>query len=381
MRVVFLTHNYPRFVGDISGNFLHPLAGALAQRGHEVRVIAPSDAGQGGDDVIDGIPVQRVRYAPARHETLAYRGTMATALRTAGGLRAMAGLVRAFSQAVRAELSHDRQTVIHAHWWFPAMVAVPRGARAVVTCHGTDIRLLDTSRMFRMLGRRVLRRAALITTVSGFLAEIVARRLGRAVGPDEVQGMPIVQVDRPVSTGGGGIVLLGRLTPQKRLELAFNAIRAARDRGHACQVTVVGDGPERARLMTHVGSLGLTDAVQFAGNVAATDVPRYLATADLALMTARHEGLGLAAAEAMIQGVPTIACDDGGGLLDVVPPREGGRIVPATAADLATAIGELLGDPVERTAAAAVGAHWRERLTPDHVAATCEEWYRRISHA
>lgn len=48
MRVVFLTHNYPRWPGDLSGSFLGTLAAALVRRGIEVRVVAPSDAGQGG---------------------------------------------------------------------------------------------------------------------------------------------------------------------------------------------------------------------------------------------------------------------------------------------------------------------------------------------
>ena len=47
MRVVFLTHNYPRWAGDVSGAFLATLAGGLARRGVDVRVIAPSDEGRG----------------------------------------------------------------------------------------------------------------------------------------------------------------------------------------------------------------------------------------------------------------------------------------------------------------------------------------------
>ena len=65
MRVVFLTHNYPRFAGDVSGAFLATLAGALVRRGIEVRVVAPSDRGQGGEDQLDGVSVRRVRYASA----------------------------------------------------------------------------------------------------------------------------------------------------------------------------------------------------------------------------------------------------------------------------------------------------------------------------
>ena len=37
------------------------------------------------------------------------------------------------------------------------------------------------------------------------------------------------------------------------------------------------------------------------------------------LFPAQGEGFGLAAAEALMAGVPVVACWDGGGLLDVVP--------------------------------------------------------------
>ena len=62
MRVAFLTHNFPREAGDVSGAFLLTLARALTERGHRVQVIAPSDRGQAGPPVLEGIPVRRVRY-------------------------------------------------------------------------------------------------------------------------------------------------------------------------------------------------------------------------------------------------------------------------------------------------------------------------------
>jgi hypothetical protein len=71
VRVVFLTHNFPRWPGDLSGSFLGTLAAALVRRGIAVSVVAPSDEGQGGEDEIGGVRVRRVRYASARGETLA----------------------------------------------------------------------------------------------------------------------------------------------------------------------------------------------------------------------------------------------------------------------------------------------------------------------
>ncbi len=381
MRVVFLTHNYPRWTGDVPGGFLHPLARELRERGVDLRVVAPSDAGHGGEERLDGVPVRRVRYAAAEREVLAYTGNMTSAIRTPAGLRALAGLVRAFTTAVRDELQGSRDGIVHAHWWFPAAVAVPPRCATVITCHGTDVRLLGASRLARLLGRRVLRRAAVVTTVSRYLADEIARHTGRTIPDDAIQPMPLADVDRPLSRGGGGIVILGRLSAQKRLDLAFEALQRLRASGWEGTVTVVGDGPERARLKALVGALGLGDIVRFLGAVAPAEVPRHFEHADACLMTARHEGLGLAAAEALLQGVPIVACSDGGGLLDVVPVERGGRVVPPDPQAIAAALGEVLADPEARAAAAAAGERWRERLSAEHAAQRCMAWYARARDA
>ena len=46
MQVVFLTHNYPRYHGDLAGAFLHPLATALREAGDRVEVVAPAEIGR-----------------------------------------------------------------------------------------------------------------------------------------------------------------------------------------------------------------------------------------------------------------------------------------------------------------------------------------------
>jgi hypothetical protein len=43
VRVLFLTHSFPRFIGDAPGSFLHRLAVALRQIDVEVQVIALGD--------------------------------------------------------------------------------------------------------------------------------------------------------------------------------------------------------------------------------------------------------------------------------------------------------------------------------------------------
>ena len=375
MRVVFLTHNYPRWAGDVSGAFLATLAGGLVRRGIGVRVIAPSDEGKGGEDELEGIPVRRVRYASARAETLAYRGTMQAALRAPSGLRALAGLWRALRRAAREEAGAGAD-LFHAHWWVPGGMAVPKGARSVLTVHGTDAALLRRSRIARALARPVFQRATVVTAVSRELAGWVQAGAGRFVDPAHIQPMPVDSRGYPWSAGGGGAVVVSRLTQQKRVSLALETVAFLVSCGHEMPLTIVGDGPERPALERLVERLGIGPFVRFAGAVPSAEVGSYLARADLMIFPAQGEGFGLVAAEALMAGVPVVACWDGGGVLDVVPPNGAGRLTLPSPEAMGDAILGLLAEHDHRDMARLVGESWRARLSPDHVAGVCEGWYR-----
>jgi glycosyltransferase involved in cell wall biosynthesis len=375
VRVVFLTHNFPRWPGDLSGAFLGILANALVRRGVEVRVLAPSDQGQGGEEVVDGVSVRRVRYASAGAETVAYRGTMQSALRGPGGWRALAGLWRALRKEARRELDAGAD-LVHAHWWVPAGLAAPPGAPTVLTVHGTDAALLRRSRIARALARPVFKRAKVVTVVSRELAGWVQNGVGRFVAPGHIQPMPVDTTAYPWTTGGGGAVVVARLMAQKRVHLAIETIAFLASCGHDLPLTIVGDGPERAALERLVDRLGITPFVQFVGAVPHTEIAGYLAHADVMIFPAEGEGFGLAAAEALMAGVPVVACWDGGGVLDIVPQAGGGRLTLPSPEAMSDAILDLLHDPDHRALTRLVGESWRARLAPDHVAEVCEGWYR-----
>jgi len=375
VRVVFLTHNYPRFPGDVPGAFLATLASALVRRGVEVRVVAPSDAGAGGEAELDGVVVRRVRYASAAGERIAYRGAMLAALKAPGGLRALAGLWRALRRAARDEMASGAD-LVHAHWWVPAGLAVPPNTPTVLTVHGSDAAMLRRSRIARALARPVFRRARVVTAVSRELATWVQSGAGRFVEPAHVHPMPVDTQGYPWTTGGGGAVVVARLTPQKRVGLAIETVAFLASCGHELPLTIVGDGPERAALERQVDRLGIGPFVRFVGAVPPADVPAHLARADLMIFPATGEGFGLVAAEALMAGVPVVACWDGGGVLDVVPETGAGRLTLPSPEAMGDAILGLLTDPDRLAIARLVGESWRARLSPDRVAGVCEGWYR-----
>jgi glycosyltransferase involved in cell wall biosynthesis len=242
--------------------------------------------------------------------------------------------------------------------------------------HGTDARLLERSATARMLAQRVVHRARVVTTVSRPLATIVQERLGLHLPPTRIQPMPVPLEDEGWTTGGAGIVTVSRLTAQKRVHLALETVACLRDLDLRVPLTVVGDGPERGRLERLAADLGIAPQVSFAGALPRGGVLALLARADLMLFPAEGEGFGLVAAEALMRGVPVVACWDGGGVLDVVPEQGAGRLVLPSPEAMADAALGLLRDPGVADRARQAGAEWRLRLSPDRVAEVCEGWYR-----
>ncbi len=373
MRILFLTHNFPRFPGDMSGAFLATLGQALRGRGHDIRVVAPSDAGETGEGELAGIPVRRVRYADAEQETLAYRGTMADAIRHPSGWRTLVALWRAMRKAALEEIRWGAD-LIHAHWWVPAGLASPAGVPLVLTVHGTDGALLRRSALARWVAAPVFRRAAVVTAVSSALANDVRTHTGREIGPELVQPMPVdTSRFQSWSTGGAGLVVVARLTAQKRVDLA---IRAMQDLPETVPLTVIGDGPDRGSLEALARSLGLEGRVQFAGRQPPDLVPAYLARADLMIFPAKAEGFGLVAAESLMSGVPVVACEDGGGVRDIITDDRAGRLVPPDPVALAAAIRASLQDGKRWEGAREHGMRWRRELAPERAAARIESCYR-----
>ncbi|MDX2191928.1 MAG: glycosyltransferase [Gemmatimonadales bacterium] len=374
MRVVWLTHNFPRHPGDLAGGFLVPLARALRARGVDVRVVAPADRGEGGRAELAGIPVLRVRYAAAARETLAYTGTLAAAAAHPARWGALVGLFTALRGGASRELAAGA-TLVHAHWWLPGALAAPSGAPLLVTVHGTDVRLLGGVPLLRPLARRVLRRARGVAAVSAPLAEALTRHTGIAAAPGMVGPMPVDLTGWRQGPGGGGLVAVARLSAQKRLHLALEALAVLGRVRPGLVLTILGDGPERDRLARRAAELGVAERVRWLPEAPRAAVADVLATADLFLAPGRDEGFGLSAAEALVAGVPVVVCRDGGGLLDVVAGG-GGAVAEPTGEGIAAAAASLLDAPDATARAAAAGTAWRQRLDADAAAERHEAWYR-----
>ncbi len=387
MRILFVTHSFPRFRGDVAGAFILRLARALADGGTEVRVLAPSAPRLTNVETIDGIAVRRFRYAPKKWETLAYTGTMAEQVGDSfRGKAALAGMLSRGALAVRTAAAEFAPDVIHAHWWFPAGLLAFGSLSSkplVTTMHGSDVRLARRSAWAPVLFRRVMARSSAVTAVSSYLAseaKSMAAGLNVAVEP-----MPVnVELFSPLAGATAGsrspdrFLFVGRLNEQKGIALLLQALAAS---GSGASLDVVGDGDGRAALESIARTLGVAARVRWLGAQSQEQlVPLYRA-ATAVVIPSEDEGLGLVAVEAQLCETPVIAFRSGG-LPDVVSDGVTGLLTPpGDVGALAAAMDAVL---ARDDRGASLGRAGRDaalaRFSPNVVASHYASIYESVTH-
>jgi glycosyltransferase involved in cell wall biosynthesis len=127
----------------------------------------------------------------------------------------------------------------------------------------------------------------------------------------------------PISRDGTGrrFVAVGRLTHQKGFDRLIDWFK---ELPMDCRLTILGDGPDRAKLERQRDTAGLNDRLFMPGF---SQMPwRDVALADAFVMPSRWEGMPNAALEALALGVPVIATTDAGGLAELADDVPNGRL-------------------------------------------------------
>ena len=139
------------------------------------------------------------------------------------------------------------------------------------------------------------------------------------------------------------VLTVGALTERKGHGTLFSAAYMLQERGVRLQYVVCGEGSLRPSLEAQVRTLGLQDMIHFPGF--SSDIPSYLAAADIFVHVPLWEGLGVAVIEALAAGLPVVASRVGG-IPELIEDQVTGLLVPPQdAAALAVAIERLVHDP------------------------------------
>jgi glycosyltransferase involved in cell wall biosynthesis len=313
----------------ISGQTYHPalngqavftvhLAEGLAQAGHQVLVIAPSDVRQAYCVSRSQLRVEKLAAAPFG------RGLGDVYLNLPAG------------RQVSRLFGEFQPDIVHIQDHYPlcrAVLAAGRRRRIAVvgTNHFLPENILHYLKMPRWASRPltylawrwvldVYNRVDVATTPTETAASILRRQYPRppvypiSCGVDLAQFRPDGRVDGAALRRRYGLaedrtlfLFVGRLDQEKRLEVLLRAM-ACLDRADV-QLAIAGRGRHAGVLHALAQELNLDHRVVFTGFVPAEDLPGLLNSADIFAMPSEAELQSIATLEALACGRPVLAAN------------------------------------------------------------------------
>jgi glycosyltransferase involved in cell wall biosynthesis len=170
------------------------------------------------------------------------------------------------------------------------------------------------------------------------------------------------------------------LERRKGHRFLLEAVALLKARGVKLRCLLAGEGPERHSLEKMTARLGLEREVAFAGFI--VDTAAFLGDIDIFVLPSLHEGLGVAALEAMAAGKPVVASRVGGLAESIANGVTGLLTPPCDAQALSNAIARLIADPsLARSMGQRASVHVREHFALDQMAARNEAYYYELLQA
>lgn len=349
------------------------LAEALGRRGVEVRIVAPTvrqDLPVSEPTAFGSVERVKVRHFPnlgGRKIGSTIAWTLAVSRRFA-----VPGQVDAV-YVFHARLHVLPALLLSRRLDVPLMIKLGGGGEA------SDFEALRRKRY--VYGKAVLR--SVIEATDGFVAnsEQIVRDLEALKTPAErifafPNGVAIPSsadfAAAATARTGRRFVFTGRMIVDKSVSVLFEAACALLARGLDLQLTFLGDGPERDRLVEEARALGYDDRIRFPGVCA--DVYPTLFESDFFVSASEREGQSNSLLEAMSAGcIPIVFGASGAG--DLIDNGRTGLLAPRSDASSFTQAMEmaLALTPDERRAMSRdVRAFTEETVGVDAVAARTE---------
>ena len=370
MKVLVIGSVYPRFHEDAEVPWLRTSIAHLKQAGVEIQVLAPAYKGLKSHE-IDGVKVNRFRYAPAGWEFLTHEEGAPSKMASKPWLQLLAipYIISGFFKCIGI-CRKFRPDVIHAHWPFPHAYIALGAARLfriplVLNFHGAELLLIRKKKWVKPLLKFAIGQAQAVFANSSFTADkIKALRnvdvewspYGTTLPTDERRGTDgagaLREVEPHPINGKFKILFVGRHIERKGICYLIEAAKyLPRDQ---FEIRIVGVGDITDKLKAQAAEVSTTpDAANiiFTGKLSPEELANEYKTANVFTLPAivdskgDTEGLGVVLIEAMELGLPVVASNVGG-IPDVVVDGVSGILVPEKAPEaLANAYKRLAAEP------------------------------------
>lgn len=349
LKIALVSDFYLPRVGGLEMQ-MSDLARALHERGHEVHVITTTP----GPPQDGAVPVHRMTVAMVKGYDIAFPS---------------------FSQLIHLQRLFRREKfeVIHAHSILSpcAVGGLLEACRLRIGSVLTNHSMLSRHPVFMGLTRSVFAfwafRAQVVTAVS----EASAAETRKACRREEVLVLPNGvdlagwhRIER--ASAELRVASVMRLTSRKEPVDLLKAIPQTLARvSQPVRFSIIGDGPERARMEEMARRLGIADRVDFLGRRSRREVQDILAQSDIFVLPGRNEAFGIAALEARCAGLPVVAMHSGG--LPEIIEHERTGLLARVPQEFADHLVRLINDPELRTRLGENTRHGLERYDWDRV--------------
>jgi 1,2-diacylglycerol 3-alpha-glucosyltransferase len=196
----------------------------------------------------------------------------------------------------------------------------------------------------------------------------LVRSIPTGVDLAAIRGLPRPDVRTAAGWPPDAVVVasLGRLAPEKNVDLLVDAFALAAGVDPDMRLLLVGGGPSEAALRDRATRPDLAGRLHLSGQLPRREAISLIRGADLFAFASRTETQGLVLAEALAAGLPVVALE-GPGVRDSLRDGVDGVMVPGApvsdrAVRLAAAIGALAADSSRRAALAAAAGTGADRF-------------------
>ena len=269
----------------------------------------------------------------------------------------------------------------HLHAAPALWIASLRGKPALLNYRGGEAAAFF-ARSPRLVGLS-LRRASAIVVPSAFLARVFEQHGHTAhIVPNVLDLQRFKPASpRPPPSQAPRILVARHLQALYDNASAVRALAIVRDVHPAARLLLAGGGPEREALARLAASLGVRDALTFAGHVDNAAMPALYHASDIVLNPSLADNMPISVLEALACGVPVVSTDVGGIpalLQDGVTAQ---LVPPGDAPAMAQAILLLLREPARARAQVDAGLALAASFAWARIAPLLATHYRRIRAA
>jgi len=322
-----LTTSYVDSSTSGRSHFVHVLNLELVKLGIKIKTITPHILGSQKNETKDGVFIKRFKYLPEKYQINLL--TIPEAIKSKTGIIKSILMTMNFFIFTFIECLKETPDIFHGHWAFPSgylafVFSIIFRKKSIVTIHGSDVTLLNKSRLIKKITVHSLNNSFFVIANSQYIKDqlinlgVKNNKIGIVrVPPDFIEhgqsDEELKKFKKNFTEDYSKIILfVGRLVDVKGVEYLIKSIPEIQNQN--IHLIIVGNGVLMKDLQNLSNTLNLEHKITFFGRANRKELEMIYGISDVFVCPSiiypkgSHDVCPLVIPEAMEFGIPVIAC-------------------------------------------------------------------------